>query len=81
MVVEGGILPGELPGMTFWEIDLRLQRQKWLIENDWERTRLIISALTGKRATEIIQLERDEKRKKVWTQEEALGVLKRYGDG
>ena len=77
--MEGGVDPERLGWLTFREVDLYLQRQRWLIENDWERDRLIVAALLHKKPTEIVKLSRDgQGSKKVWTQEEALRVLDKY---
>lgn len=78
--MEGGIEPSELGDLTFREVDLKLQRQKWLVENDWEQTRLIVAALTHKRPKEIVRLSRDQSNRKEWTDEEARNVLKSYGE-
>jgi hypothetical protein len=81
MCVMGGIAPERVGQLTFREIELILRGNRLHHERSWERTRLIVGALTGKNPKKIIRLPLidGEIEKIEWTPEKANEVIKRFG--
>jgi hypothetical protein len=82
MCVMSGIAPDAVGGMTFREIEWVIRSNRLKHEREWEQTRLIVAALTGKKPKQLIRLPLidGEVEKIEWTPELANEVLKHFGE-
>ena len=80
MAVMSGIEPERVGGLTFREIDFIVQAHRSRLDHDWEQTRLVVAALTGKRPQSIVRLSHEKPEKIDWTPELADEVLKHFDE-